>query len=66
MEGVVVRLAPNRVLSVLLGALRGITHIEGKKGETPLAVGVRDASIELSVKVKKEKAGESVSLKFPK
>ncbi len=50
----------------IVDALRGITHIEGEKGETPLAVGVRDASIELSVKVKKDEDGESVSLKFPK
>ena len=50
----------------IVEAVRGITHIEGKKGGTPLAVGVRDASIELGVKVKKDEDGESVSLKFPK
>lgn len=50
----------------IVEAVRGITHIEGEKGRTPLAVGVRDASIELSVKVKKDEDGESVSLKFPK
>ena len=50
----------------IIEAARGITHIEGDKGRTPLAVGVRDASIELSVKLKKGKDGESLSLKFPK
>ena len=50
----------------IVEAVRGITHIEGEKGETPLAVGVRDGSVELKVKLKKKEDGESVSLKFPK
>jgi hypothetical protein len=60
---------PNPGLEIgekIVDALRGITHIEGEKGETPLAVGVRDVSIELSVKIKKDEDSESVSLKFPK
>jgi hypothetical protein len=50
----------------IIQTLRGITHLEGDKGKSPLALGVRDSSIELTVKVKKDKNGESVTLKFPK
>jgi hypothetical protein len=45
-------------------ALRDITHIEGKKGELPLAVGIRDSSLEVKVKVKQQENAESVTLKF--
>jgi len=47
-------------------ALRAITHIEGKKGELPLALGIRDSSLEVKVKVKNEKNTETVTLKFGK
>jgi hypothetical protein len=50
----------------IIQTLRAITHLEGDKGKSPLALGVRDSSIELTVKVKKDKNGESVTLKFPK
>ena len=49
----------------IIEAVRGITHLEGEKGETPLAIGIRDGSIEINVKLKKDRAGESVTLKFP-
>jgi len=45
-------------------AARKITHIEGSKGEIPLAVGIRDSSIEIRVKVKREGASEKVTLEF--
>jgi hypothetical protein len=47
-------------------ALRGITHIEGKKGESPLALGIRDSSLEVKVSVKQEDDTETVTLKFGK
>ena len=50
----------------IVEAVRGITHIEGEKGKTLLAVGVRDSSVEMNVKLKKDEDGESVTLKFPK
>lgn len=50
----------------IMETLRGITHVEGDKGKSVLALGVRDSSIELNVKVKKDKNGESITLKFPK
>ena len=47
-------------------ALRDITHIEGKKGELPLALGIRDSSLEVKVKVSQQENAESVTLKFGK
>jgi hypothetical protein len=49
----------------VIDAVRGITHLEGGKGKTPLAFGIRDGSIELDVKVKMDEDNESVTLKFP-
>jgi hypothetical protein len=45
--------------------LRAITHIEGKKAKTTLASGIRDGSIDLGVKVKKDEKGEKLTLSFP-
>jgi hypothetical protein len=46
--------------------LRGITHVESEKGETVLAMGVRDGSVDLGVKIKRDKSGEGkITLKFP-
>ena len=49
----------------VIEAFRRITYLEGDTGKTPLAIGVRDGSIEINVKLKKEENGESVTLKFP-
>jgi hypothetical protein len=49
----------------ILGAARGITHLEGDKGKTPLALGVRDGNVELDVKLKRSEKGETLTLKFP-
>jgi hypothetical protein len=46
-------------------AIKGITHLE-KEGKTPLALGIRDSSIELKIKLEKEKDEETVTIKFPK
>ncbi len=45
-------------------ALTDITHIEGGKGKTPLALGIRDSSIELKVKMKAKDGGNKISIKF--
>lgn len=59
--------SPGKVIGKkAIAALRKITHIEGKKGELPLAMGVRDSSIELKVKVKETDDAETVILKFGK
>jgi len=49
----------------IIKTVRGIAHLEGDKGKSLLALGVRDSSIDITVKVKKDKNGESVTLKFP-
>jgi hypothetical protein len=45
--------------------IKGITHIEGDKGKTPVVIGVRDGSIELEVKFGHHGDEEEVVLKFP-
>jgi hypothetical protein len=50
----------------IIEAARAITHIEGTKGETPLAIGIRDSSVEIRAKVKEEHGAEKVTLKFHK
>lgn len=49
----------------IVEALTEITHIEGGKGKTPLALGIRDSSIELKVKMKPKDGGSKISIKFP-
>lgn len=50
----------------ILEAVRRITHIEGKKGEMPLAIGIRDSNIEIHVEVRQEDGSERITLKFEK
>ena len=50
----------------IVAAMRQITHIEGPKGEIPLAVGIRDSSIEIEAKIKEKDGGERISLRFGK
>jgi hypothetical protein len=57
--------APNKEIGKeIIEATRRITHIEGAKGDIPLAIGIRDSSIEIQVKVKKEDGVEKITLKF--
>lgn len=49
----------------VMDAVRKITHIEGKKGKSPLALGIREDSIELKIKMKSKDKGERVTLTFP-
>ena len=49
----------------IIAAVREITHIEGKKGKTPLALGIRNDSIEIQVKMNSEEDKEIVTLNFP-
>ncbi len=50
----------------IFDVVKQITHIEGKKGSIPLALGIRDSSIEVLVKVKEEEGEQKVTIKFPK
>lgn len=47
-------------------AIKGVTHMEGEGGKTPLALGIRDSNIEVKIKVKDKGDEESVTIKFPK
>lgn len=49
----------------IIEALRGITHLEEGKGKSQLALGLRDSSVDLGIKVKTTPDGETVTIKFP-
>ena len=49
----------------ILNAIREITHIDSDKGKTRLALGMRDSSLDLEVKIKSKKGDEKLTLKFP-
>ena len=49
----------------IMSAVREITHIESGKGKSPLALGIREDSIELKIKMKSKDKGERVTLTFP-
>ena len=51
--------------SKIMETVREITHIEGHKGKSPLALGIRNDSIELQVKLKEKEGREKVTIKFP-
>ena len=50
----------------VIEAVRQITHFEKDREKGPLALGLQNDSLELSVEVKKKDRSESVVLKFPK
>ncbi len=49
----------------IMETVREITHIEGHEGKTPLALGIRNDSIELRVRLKEKEGREKVTIKFP-
>ncbi len=49
----------------VIDLIRNVTHMEGEKGKTPIALGVRNDSLELKAKVEIEDGGQSLTLKFP-
>ena len=56
----------NEVGQKVFDAIREATHIEGQKGRTNFALGMRDSSIDLVVKFKKKDDADRVTIKFPK
>ena len=46
-------------------AVRDITHIDQAKGKTQLALGVRDSSVDLRIKIKTKDGQEKISIQFP-
>jgi hypothetical protein len=51
--------------SKIFDTVREITAVEGDKGKSPLALGIRQDSIELQVKFKSKEDKEKVTIKFP-
>lgn len=49
----------------IVESLRRITHLDKEKGKSVLAMGIRDGSIDLDVKVKRSGQAERVTLSFP-
>jgi len=49
----------------IISAVREITHIEQDKGKLPLSLGIRDSSLDLTIKIRRKKDEERVTLKFP-
>jgi hypothetical protein len=50
----------------IVEAVRGITHLDGEKAKSALALGIRESSIEVNIKMKRAEDGEKVTLEFPK
>jgi hypothetical protein len=55
----------SEVAEKIIEAVAGITHIEGDKGKTPLALGIRDSSVDLKIKMKTKNGGKKITIKFP-
>jgi hypothetical protein len=55
----------NEMADTIFNVMRAITHIEDAKGESPLAFGLRNGSLDLTVKLKKKENKESLKLIFP-
>jgi hypothetical protein len=46
-------------------ALRRISHLEGDEGKTDLAMGVRDGSVDLGLRIERDENREKITLRFP-
>ena len=49
----------------IVETLREITHIEEDKGKTPLSLGIRNDSVDLTIKFKEKNGKEKITIKFP-
>lgn len=49
----------------IVDAVREITHIEGDKGKIPLALGIRNDTVDLQIKFKAKENKEKITIKFP-
>lgn len=52
------------VAEKIIESLVGITHLEGGEGKTQLALGIRDSSINLTIKMKSKDGGKKVTIGF--
>ncbi len=51
--------------SKVMEVLKHVVGLEGDKGKSPLALGIRDSRLELKVKYEKDDSEETVTIKFP-
>ena len=49
----------------IIQSIKEITHIHDKKGHSPLALGIRDSSIDLNINVNSIENRDSITIKFP-
>jgi hypothetical protein len=56
---------PSPIGRKIFDVVKDITHIEGDRGEMPVAVGIRDSSIEVGMKLDRDNGQEEVVLSFP-
>ena len=54
----------SEVADKIIASLIGITHLESGEGESQLALGIRDSSINLTIKMKSRNGGKKVTIKF--
>ncbi|MCX5883720.1 MAG: hypothetical protein NTU74_18565 [Deltaproteobacteria bacterium] len=54
----------SEVAEKIFESLIGITYLEGGEGKTRLALGIRDSSIDLSIKMKSRDGGKKVTIRF--
>ena len=50
----------------IMKTMRDIIHVEGDRGKSELALGIRDSSLTLEVKIKTKAEGEKLVIKFPR
>ncbi|UCD91247.1 MAG: hypothetical protein JSW04_07470 [Desulfobacterales bacterium] len=50
----------------IMQTMRDIIHVEGDRGKSELALGIRDSSLTLEVKIKTKAEGEKLVIKFPR
>jgi hypothetical protein len=56
---------PSPIGRKVFDVIKEITHIDGDKGQVPVAIGIRDSSIELDMKLDRKGAEEEIVLIFP-
>jgi hypothetical protein len=55
----------DRVGDKIIEAMREITHLDGDKGKMPFALGIRDSSVALEIKIESKNGREKLTFKFP-
>ena len=55
----------NGTVSKVFEVIRSITHLQGDKGQTDLALGIRDSSLDLKVTLADKGDHQALSIRFP-